>query len=196
MLHALTPYRVTPPAGLPVSLAEAKQHLRVEHAVDDALINALIEAATSHLDGWAGILGRCLINQVWAVQLPGFAGQDYLRLPFPDVSAAAISYRDAAGASQALPSGETLLVNDSLGGALWLVADAAWPVTARRPDAVTVTFTAGYGADAAAVPAPIRTAILLIVGDLYKNREAQVPERMRDNPFLAMTLAPYRRAGL
>lgn len=197
MLHALTPYRVTAPAGLPVALADAKRHLRVEHGEDDPLISTLIEAATSHLDGWAGILGRCLINQQWAVQMPGFPAVDpTLRLPFPDVTAATVSYRDEAGASQTVPSGDILLLNDSLGGAVWRLPESGWPATASRPDAVTVTFTAGYGATPESVPAPIRTAILMIVGDLYKNREAQVSERMRDNPFLAMTLAPYRRVGL
>jgi uncharacterized phiE125 gp8 family phage protein len=196
MLHALTPVRLTAPAFLPVSLAEAKQHLRVEHSEDDTLISSLIGAATAHLDGWSGILGRCLINQQWRVQSAGFPACSTMPLPFPDVSAAAVTYLDAAGATQTLPPGDILLLNGDMGASIALVTEGDWPATRARPDAVTVTFTAGFGPGAINVPGPIRAAILLVVGDLYKNREAQVSERMRDNPAVDLMLAPYRRIHL
>jgi len=72
------PIRTTPPATLPVSLTEAKLHLRVDHDDEDLLIEGLIGAATDHLDGWTGILGRCLEEQEWRQDFDGF---ENFRLP-------------------------------------------------------------------------------------------------------------------
>ncbi len=47
------------PTEYPVSLAAIKTHLRVDHDDENELINVLIAAATDHLDGYGGILGKC-----------------------------------------------------------------------------------------------------------------------------------------
>ena len=59
------PVLVTPPAETPVSRTEAKAHLRVDGTGDDDLIDGLIDAAVAHLDGYTGILGRCMVTQTW-----------------------------------------------------------------------------------------------------------------------------------
>lgn len=59
------PVLVTPPAILPVSLTEVKRHLYEDSTDNDARIEDLISSATEHLDGWDGIMGRCLVEQVW-----------------------------------------------------------------------------------------------------------------------------------
>jgi uncharacterized phiE125 gp8 family phage protein len=66
------PVLVTPPVAAPVSLAEAKAHLRVDFDDEDALISGLIDAATQHLDGWSGVLGRALMPQTWEMSLDRF----------------------------------------------------------------------------------------------------------------------------
>lgn len=53
---------VTPPAGEPVSLAEAKQHLRVDGGDDDLLIGSLITAARQAAETKTG---RQLITARW-----------------------------------------------------------------------------------------------------------------------------------
>ena len=45
-----------------LTTAEAKAHCRVDTSDDDTLIASLVKAATAHLDGWSGILGRCLVS--------------------------------------------------------------------------------------------------------------------------------------
>jgi uncharacterized phiE125 gp8 family phage protein len=196
MLHALAPVRTAQPSTQVVELAALKQHLRVEYADDATLITLIRDAAVAHLDGWSGILGRCLINQTWEQSFPGVPSDALLRLPFPDVSAATVTYVDEAGTAQTLSASLYRLGNDALGGFLMLDDAASWPATDERPAAVTVSFTAGYGATADAVPASIRAAILLIAGSLWLNRETTVSEKIRDNPTLAMLLAPHRRVAL
>ena len=77
----MTPYLFTPPASLPVTLAEMKAHLRVVHADDDADIAAKQEGAVAMLDGWGGLLGRCIMPQTWAIDVTGPGPH---LLPFPD----------------------------------------------------------------------------------------------------------------
>jgi hypothetical protein len=77
------PYLVTPPATLPVTLAQVKAHLRVVHNDDDADITSKIEGAVAVLDAHGGVLGRCIVSQVWAIDVEG-AGPHLL--PFPDAS--------------------------------------------------------------------------------------------------------------
>ena len=75
---------------------------------------------------------------------------------------------------------------------------AALPSLACEPDALSVTYTAGYGA-AEDVPAPIRHAILLMVGDMYRFTESAGPGQMASVPMsttVERLLAPYRRVHL
>lgn len=74
------PIRTVPPAETPVTLAEAKAHLRVDFDEDDALIGAILNAATEYLDGWDGILSRCLVTQTWTLNRE--ADCDFVA-PFP-----------------------------------------------------------------------------------------------------------------
>ena len=80
----MTPTLITPPVAMPVTLAEAKAHCRVDGSDDDAVLSALIAGAVGHLDGWSGVLGRCIMPQTWAVS----ADAGDVVLPFPDVTAA------------------------------------------------------------------------------------------------------------
>ncbi|MEF2551994.1 head-tail connector protein [Aurantimonas sp. A2-1-M11] len=188
------PVLITAPAALPVALVEAKKHLRVDHDDEDNLITAYIEAATAHLDGYSGVLGRALINQGWRQDFDGFCR--ILRLPLPNVSAAAVTYDDASGAEQTVDSGTFRILSDHLSAYVAASLDTVWPSARVDAGSVRVTFTAGYGEAAEDVPAPIRSAILLMIGDLYENR-ATVSERGSGRIDMSTTverlITPYRR---
>lgn len=163
--------RVVAPAEPVVSLAEAKAHLRVEHADEDAYIHSLVQAATAHLDGWSGTLGRALVEQTWEVTLDAFP-VGAIHLPLGDVIAVvSVKYDDTAGDEQTVSSTDYVLDNRSLDGWVVPVAAVSWPDTLDAVNAVRVRYTAGYGA-ASAVPAAIRHAILMLVAHWYANREA------------------------
>lgn len=176
---------VTPPAEEPISLADAKAHLRVEHTDDDALIALYITAARQTVDGKDGWLGRALVTQTWDVSLDAFPSGE-IELPLqPLQSVASVTYDDVDGAAQTLdPAGYTF---DPTG---WIVAGSSgWPATLSAINAVRARFVAGYGA-AADVPAPIRAALLLMVGHLYANREAPAEDALKG--AAGSLLAPYR----
>lgn len=75
--------RITPPTQAVVSLPDMKAHLRVTHDDQDLLIQQLTDAAVAHLDGWRGVLGRCIMPQTWQAQFKD-AGRHCL--PFPDIT--------------------------------------------------------------------------------------------------------------
>lgn len=193
------PVLITPPDILPVSLAEMKLHLRIEPSVtvDDELVTALTGAATSHLDGWTGILGRCLVEQVWRQDYVSVGGR--MCLPLGPV----IDVVEVSGAEGALDADDYNLVTDA-GGRSFVDLAAGVSVSG----AVSVTYRAGYvtipaevGPPSAparsTVPEDIKAAIKLFVGAWYENREesiigtigAKLPETVATSAILAK----YRR---
>lgn len=187
----LAPVRTAAPATTPVSLTEAKAHLRVEHTADDTLITALIGAATDHLDGWTGILGRAIITQTWRQDFDGFACK--LRLPLhPVASVSTVTYYDGDNAQQTLATSVYELLTDAAGSYVARKAGQSWPGAYNREAAVSVEFVAGE----ATAPAAIKAAILIIIAHLYDNRGSEGPEALAMPPAADALLRPYRRVGV
>jgi uncharacterized phiE125 gp8 family phage protein len=163
------PVRTVAPATSPVTVAEVKAHLRLTGSADDALIQAFIDAATAYLDGWSGILGRALVTQTWRQDYTGF--WDRLSLPLaPVASITSVTYIDDDGADQTLDVGAYELLADHLGPYVARLSDP-WPSVDDVAMPVSVTHVAGYGA-AAAVPAPIRLAIILIATKFHASAKS------------------------
>lgn len=162
------PVLVTPPELLPVTLEEAKAHLRVEFDDDDNLIKTLIAAATNHLDGWTGILGRCLVQQEWRQDYDAVAA--CLPLPLGPV----LETMKVTVAGEIIDPQNYALVTDAGGRSLIKLGGAL------SSGAVTVTYRAGYptlsgdGEDKSMVPAALKVAILLLIAHWYQNRETVV----------------------
>jgi uncharacterized phiE125 gp8 family phage protein len=192
------PVLITPPAVQPVTLAEAKLHLRVDANDEDTLIQSLIAAATAHFDGWSGTLGRCLITQTWSVPFGSWPIDGLMQLPYPNISSPVLTYRDTANVTQTVSAGLVTLYSNHIGTTLRLSDAFTYPdVFDDTATPITVQFTAGYGATGIDVPAPIRQAMLLLIGHLYANREAAISGGMAQLPLgIAALVAPYRRIGL
>lgn len=192
----LKPVRIVDPTDTPVSLLEAQAHCRVDFDDEDPVLTALIEAATAHVDGYAGILGRALMTQTWRFSFAGFSS--CLRLPLAPARSVVVKYRDGENAEQTLDPGVYQLLEDSLSPRVSLALNQSWPGSvAAREDAVTVEAVCGYES-AAKVPAAIRQAILLLVGHWFENREAVVIGQAPAELPLAVDrlLAPWRRVGV
>lgn len=184
---------ITPPAVEPVTLAEAMAHLRIDAPgvgphPEEALISALIQAAREHVEA---ATGRALVTQT--LEATWDAWDAALTLPrAPVQSVSSVTYVDAAGATQTLAGASYRLAP---AGLVWAVTPAygeEWPAARPVPGAIAVRFVAGYGL-AAAVPAPLRQAMLLLVSHLYENRNAATERAMTEMPFAVSALvAPYR----
>jgi uncharacterized phiE125 gp8 family phage protein len=181
--------RTVAPAAEPVSVAEAKEHLRVDDTSNDTLIGVLIAAARESVEG---MTGRALVTQTWRLTLDAFPCDTLIRLPRPNLlTVTSVAYVDENGDPQTWDSANYVVDTASLPGALRLAYDVDWPTTRTQPNAVTITYTAGYGL-AAAVPSAIKAAVLLMVGDLFANREGQIVGTIvAANPTVAALLAPY-----
>ncbi len=169
----------SPPTEEPVSLAEAKAWLRVESGNDeDDLIASLIAAARVRCEWHAA---SAFVTQGWTLWLDGIGA---VALPLPPLIAVetVTLYGADDGATVLDASGYRV---DAPGGRLIFAAPHPG---LRAVNGVSIAFTAGYG-DAAAVPAPIKAAILQTVAWLYDHRggdAAPLPDAA-----LAL-LAPYR----
>jgi len=168
-MHRLT--RITPPAVRPLSLDEARDHLRVTQNAEDALISMLIETAEAWLDGWRGVLGLALEPQTWELSLDRFPAGAFCIPLGPVVSVTSVSYVDAEGAEQVLAPAEYEADGERVrpvGG---------WPSTGPTMGAVKIRFVAGEG-----TPENIKHVVRLLIGHWYTNRES-VGDRLEAMPM-------------
>lgn len=161
---------VTKPTEYPLTLAEAKNHLRIDadQTGDDALIDGLVAAATTHAENY---LGRALCSQTWKLLLDCF--ENCIRLPLPPLqSITSVKYLDTSGTEQTLATSvyRTLGVGSEGEGAIERDYGQVWPSTYSVSEAVRITFVAGY-ANAGVVPQVIKQAMLLHLTALYEMRE-------------------------
>ncbi|MGX1495176.1 putative phiE125 gp8 family phage protein [Labrenzia sp. MBR-25] len=170
---------VTGPGAEPVSLAELKAWCRVDFTDDDTLLASNGVAAREFVEQ---ATGRQLVSATWKMTARCF-GAVQLRLPKPPLqSVTSVEYRDADGTLQTLDPSDYLV--DLPSNSIEPVD--SWPGVGDYPDAVQVTFVAGYG-DAEAVPQTIKHAIQCLSAHWYENREpavigvsaAEVPTHVR-----------------
>lgn len=198
---------ITPPAAEPVSLAEAKLHLRVDFDEDDALIQALISAARQAAEM---LTQRQLITARWRMVLDSFPGPSLMGVPAgqtftlpghailltksPVASVVEICYLDLAGVSQFMPSAHYTVDKACEPARITPVFGQIWPVALPQIGAVSVTFDAGYGS-AADVPEGLKSWIKLRLGSLYAHREevaSMARGRIDPLPFVDGLLDPYK----
>lgn len=212
---------VTGPQAEPVTLAQAKQHLRVDFTNDDTLITTLISAAREQVEG---ILQRAIFNQTWVLSLDQFPfpasfstyapniRENYLGnalfydwtaivLPLPRLSSVtSITYRGANGQPVALDPSSYAVDSNSEPARIVPGNGGSWPYPATyTPGSIKITFVTGSygnGTDTNTCPASIVQAILLIVGHLYANREAVTAQPMTTLPLAVdALLSPYKFHG-
>jgi uncharacterized phiE125 gp8 family phage protein len=172
----------TEPAVEPVTLAEAKQHLRVDTSDDDTYIEALIVSTRQYAEEY---IDRALVSQQLTLRMDTFPGE--FELPRPPMAssgtltATTITYSlDPGSSGTATPTTTTLDVasyrvdRESTPGKIRTVYGGTWPSHLSDPNAVTVTWWAGYGTSGSDVPQAIKSAMLMLIAHLYENRQAAV----------------------
>lgn len=188
-------------AAEPVTLAEAVDALHLAAGPEDSFVLARIAAARSLLSGPEGYTKRQLVTASWRMDLPEFptSGRPIV-LPLPPLrSITKIEYVDPDGVLQTwdaakyqvvrtLPTPDGTYPEDCPRATVQPAYGESYPGTRAVPDAVRITFECGYGAPEA-VPAIFKTGILLVVGELYKNREETISGTIiADVPLAARSL--------
>ena len=165
---------ITAATSYPVSLTEAKSHLKVDTTADDTYITSIIKAATQLSEEYTN---RFFINTVIEQTCSDFA---QLQTLFKSkVSAVAhVKYYDSDNSLQTLSATiyDTQLKYEP--SQIQLADDKSFPEITKRNDAVVARYTVGYGASASDVPEIIKQAILLTIGNFYQNRNSVVIGRI------------------
>ena len=187
--------RTVAPTIDPVTLAEAKKHLNLDHTDDDAYVTDLISVATAHAESYTN---RQLITATYSLTFNGFP--DIITLPKPPASSiTSLTYVDGAGTTQTLTQGTDFNWQLPSGpfasqARVFPAYGLYWPATRDYMPSVSIVYVAGYGVTAATVPIAIRQAIKAVGATLYEYREEVVTGTIKTEiPEVARRLMyPYR----
>lgn len=170
------------PSAEPVTLAEAKLHLKVDVTDDDALITEQLASAREYIED---ISSTSLMTQTITLRADNFPtcfgrGQEeygLIELPRgPIQSFTSVAYLDENGNSQTLNATKYRADIVSRPGRLTPSYGNTWPATQPVTHAVTLTYVAGF-TSAGVVPSRFKTAIKTLVGSMYRFRENTITER-------------------
>lgn len=153
----------------PVSLAEAKAHLRVEDDAEDTLIASLIVTSRLHIEA---VLGMAFLTQEWSWIIDAWPDLAVLRLPLRPVQAITrIRIFGEDGSATSVPPDRYLL--DGLGAPARLVRrrGRVWPQPGISASGIEIGLRVGFASKAQDVPHPLRQAVLLLVAHWYEHRE-------------------------
>ena len=181
----------TPPTLEPVSLADAKLHLRVETTADDTLIASLIATARQQIER---TLSLALIAQSWSIFADAWPTTTPIALPLsPLIALAAVRTFAPDDSPTTLPLADFQLDRASTPPRLVRRSGTSLPSPLRRLNAIEIAVTAGFGASPADVPLPIRQAILHLVAHLYEHRDGGDTDRPNLPATVSTLLAPWQR---
>jgi uncharacterized phiE125 gp8 family phage protein len=186
---------ITPATSEPLTTAEVKNFLRVDSSDEDTLIGVLITAARSMAEAYTR---RILMTTTIEEFFDGFPDyrnpkdKDILYLSRgPIQSITSVKYVDTLGDEQTVSSENyrTDLVSEPAR----ISSDNGWTATKDTVNAVVVRYLCGYSSSSD-VPAPIRQAMLLIIGEMYEKRQDSVKQlptaaEYLMNPFRVWTFA-------
>ena len=194
--------RATPPAVEPVTLSEAKAHLRVDASDDDAYIATLITAAREWVEQY---IDRTLVHTQWVMRFDKFpdSGIEPVELPRPPVvfsgtaTAVTVTFTQEAGPTSTYSTAEYRVDRYATPGTILPIYGSTWTPHRQDDNAISVTWWAGYGASGTSVPAAIRHAILMLIGHWYESRQAAVATGAvpQDVPYGVTSLLDSQRWG-
>ncbi len=160
----------------PLTLEQARDHLRVtpygsplEHP-DDTYISALITSAREFCEEYTR---RALVTKTVEAVFDSWS-DNKLVLPFaPLQSVTSVQYVDVDGVTQTLAT--TVYGVDRFRRQIYLKTGQTWPSLYSDPNPIIVTaevgYTNGQSPDIYPMPQPVLSAMKLIIGNLYENRQ-------------------------
>ena len=180
------------PAFEPVSLAEVKKHLEIadaDHSHDQHL-SALIQTARELVEHDTQAI---LATGTFTMTLDDFPDEDEIELPIKPVSSVtSITYIDTGGTTRTMSSSDYVLDSNEPTPEIRLAYLAMWPVTRGEPNAVTITFVAGYSS-AATVERKFKQMMLLDIARNFQDREGW--ESPKDNSAYERLATRFERSS-
>lgn len=196
---------IIPPAKLPVTLQEAKDHLRVDHNDEDSLIELYLKAACNHIE--RVICKRAFVTQTLELVMDNWPGYEIM-LPRPPLQEViSVKYTDAEGVEHIIDPADYIVDTDNEPGRIVPRDGCGWPAGGLYPvNAIKIQYKAGYppggeGGDdlTANIPADLINAILLLTAQLYEYREPTLvgsASFVNKVPFAVEALCFDHRVGI
>ncbi len=157
---------VSGPASEPLTLAEAKNWVKVSDGADDGLLQSLIVSARLAVEA---ATNRILMTQQWRLVLDAWPANGTLPLPLTPVrSISRVTVVDGAGVAQ--DQSLSLFKLDASPDRARILLGSPLPAPGVASGGVTIEVVAGYGDAASAVPEPLRLAMRQIIAFWYANR--------------------------
>ena len=172
-----------PPSTLAVTVSDTKEWIRVDTDDDNELIAELIDAGVHYFEN---ATNRQLITATWTLKLATFPnnGGDLIMTVSPLQSVNSVTYVNTSDEVTTWHSDNYVVDTDSNVGRLRPAYNIDYPSDVRGYDQdVIVHFKAGYGDEASDIPCAASTAIKLLVGNWYENRESNAPISLQPVPM-------------
>ena len=184
--------RTSDPALRVVSVELARDHIKNVHGSEVSHLSLCIDAATNHVED---ICNRALITQTYQWTMDTFPDLPISVPRSPLQSITSIVYVDTNGSNQTWASSNYSVDTVSHPGRIGPSTSITYPSDIETDiiSNTTITFVAGYGDNANSVPAEYKQAILLMTATLFRNREQDVSEQLRENPVFDRLIDPLRR---
>lgn len=185
----------SPPAVEPVTVTEAKAHMRIDTDAEDILIGSLVLTSRLHIET---ALSLALITQSWKFTLDRWPKSREIELPLaPLRSVGSVHVIDASGNATTV-SDQSYLVDLASRPPRLIWNNSVPPLPGRAAKGIEIDLTAGFGDSAASVPAPLKHAILMLTAHWYEHRDpreigqdgARIPDAVSD------LIAPFRTIRL
>ena len=216
--------RDTHPLVEPVTLADAKAHLRIDNDAEDALIQSLISTARQWAEDYCD---RTFVLTKWVLRTDSFYGQVGspaqfglradgnniegrqgvvpnmdVELPRPPMSQTT-GYTDVEVVYTPLVSGTTATLStteyrvdyNQTPGVVRPLYGKTWPGHLMDQNSVTIKWWAGYGGSAGPMPAAVKSAVLMLVAHLWRNREMTAEAALTEVPMGTKALLDTLRWG-
>jgi uncharacterized phiE125 gp8 family phage protein len=170
--------KVITPSPAVLTLAEMRLHLRLDTVggvhPDDTLVSALLSSAVQYCEHYTQ---RSIGTQTLELALDAFPYGPISLPKGPLQSVESVTYVDPLGAVTTLPN--TFYAIDDYNIEAWVIPKYGtdWPEAEASANCVKVRYIAG------SLEPSVRSALLLIIGHLYANRENSNMMQLKELPM-------------